>query len=446
MEKPMAQLLIAGAATADITPRDSQFLFGYPHVRRYSTGVHDPLLCSALYLSDGTTPLLLVANDVIFVSRDTASRVRDRIERETGVPAGNMMVTATHTHSGPMTADMLSSAADRAVPPTDRAYVRQVEDGIVEAALKARENARPARIGLTLADGSCVGTNRHDPAGPSDPEVPVLVVRAVEDQACIAVMVVCSMHPTVLHEDSTLVSGDFPAMARQYLQQHIVGSDCPVVYHTGPCANQSPRHVTQANTFAEATRLGHMLGQSIAGTIESISYVEAPRLSCVRGFVGLPPRVLPSVNEAQEQLDRSTRRLEMLRQSSADHSQLRTAECDWFGAEETLTLARAAETGHLAATVAAVMPAEIVVMRIGSWSFVAWPGETFVEFALAVKARQPSCYVISLANGELQGYIATEKALRERRYEALNALFAGPESGRLLVEKTLELLDGSKTS
>lgn len=160
----------------------------------------------------------------------------------------------------------------------------------------------------------------------------------------------------------------------------------------------------------------------------------------------MPPRVLPSVNEAQEQLDRSTRRLEMLRQSSADHSQLRTAECDWFGAEETLTLARAAETGHLAATVAAVMPAEIVVMRIGSWSFVAWPGETFVEFALAVKARQPSCYVISLANGELQGYIATEKALRERRYEALNALFAGPESGRLLVEKTLELLDGSKTS
>ena len=35
--------LHAGAAVADITPAGSQFLFGYPHVNRYSTGVNDPL-------------------------------------------------------------------------------------------------------------------------------------------------------------------------------------------------------------------------------------------------------------------------------------------------------------------------------------------------------------------------------------------------------------------
>ena len=75
----MAAALIAGAATADITPDDAQFLFGYPHVRRYSTGVHDPLLSSALFLSDGKTSLLWVANDVIYVSRQTARRVRGRI-------------------------------------------------------------------------------------------------------------------------------------------------------------------------------------------------------------------------------------------------------------------------------------------------------------------------------------------------------------------------------
>jgi len=119
---------------------------------------------------------------------------------------------------------------------------------------------------------------------------------------------------------------------------------------------------------------------------------------------------------------------------------VRTAECDWFGAEETLTLARAAATGRLDALIGSVMPAEIMVMRVGPWSFVSWPGEISVEFALEVKARQPDCYVVSLANGELQGYVVTEKAMREGRYEALNALFAGPESGRLLVEKTLELL------
>jgi len=432
-----------------------------------------------LYLSDGETSLLLIANDVIFVSRQTGGRVRERIARRIGIPAANMMITATHTHSGPMTVDMLSCEADPAVPETDLEYVRQLEDGMVEAALKAHENARPARIGLAVADGSCVGTNRHDPAGPSDPDVPVLIIRDVDDQSFVAVMVVCSMHPTVLHEDSTLVSGDFPAMARRYLQQHILGNDCPVVYHTGPCANQSPRHVTQANSFDEATRLGHELGRSIAGAVDTIDresladesvagvqplgcedklklglqpdkpnaawYTDDVSLGCVRRFVDLPRRVLPSIVEAQEQLNQAAKRLEMLRQSGADHSEVRTAECDWFGAEETLTLARAAVTGRLEAAIASVMPAEIMVMRVGPWSFVGWPGEISVEFALEVKARQPDCHVISLANGELQGYVVTEQAIRDGRYEALNALFAGPESGRLLVEKTLELLSGGGT-
>jgi hypothetical protein len=63
----MAPALNAGAATVDITPEDSQFLFGYPHVPRFSTGVHDPLLSCALYLDDGRTSLLFVANDVIYV-------------------------------------------------------------------------------------------------------------------------------------------------------------------------------------------------------------------------------------------------------------------------------------------------------------------------------------------------------------------------------------------
>ena len=87
------------------------------------------------------------------------------------------------------------------------------------------------------------------------------------------------------------------------------------------------------------------------------------------------------------------------------------------------------------------MPAEIMVMRIGPWRFVSWPGEVFVDFSLQVKARCPNCYVISLANGELQGYAATEEAVRQHWYEAMNSLFSSPEAGMVLVEKTLELLD-----
>ena len=104
--------LHAGAAVADITPTDAQFLFGYPHVNRYSTGVNDPLLSTALYLSDGATQAILVANDAIFVPRESAGRVRAAINAATGVPAAHIMLTATHTHSAPKTVEYLSNADD----------------------------------------------------------------------------------------------------------------------------------------------------------------------------------------------------------------------------------------------------------------------------------------------------------------------------------------------
>ena len=63
----MANIFKAGAAAIDITPKDSQFLCGYPHVERYSTGVHDPLICSALCLNDGKTEVLFIANDIVYV-------------------------------------------------------------------------------------------------------------------------------------------------------------------------------------------------------------------------------------------------------------------------------------------------------------------------------------------------------------------------------------------
>ena len=167
------------------------------------------------------------------------------------------------------------------------------------------------------------------------------------------------MHPTVLHEDSTLVSGDFPAMTRQYLQQHVLGPDCPILYHTGPCGNQSPRHVTRANTFDEAKRLGESLGQAVARALGEIAWHDAITLDCAARLVTLPVRVFPRPAGGAE-LDRAARRLAMLRQSQAPRAETRTAECAWFGAEESLALARAAAAGKVAATVAAVLPAEIM--------------------------------------------------------------------------------------
>lgn len=436
--------LQAGSAQIEITPKDSQFLFGYPHVERYSTGVHDKLWSSSLYLSDGKTDCLFIANDIIFVGKDNVANARKRINEQTGIAAENIMITATHTHSGPNTVDYISNNADPSVPKADQNYVQFMEDCIVESAVKAHKNARPAKLGLAIADDTGVGTNRRNPSGPADHNVPVLLVKNAETDANIACMLVCSMHPTVMHEDSTLISGDFPGLSRIYLQENVLGKDCAVLHHTGPAGNQSPRHVTKANTFEEADRLGKILGKAVEKAIGQIDFKDNVGLATkVKLIDDLPKKVFPSVAAAEKNLKNAIDKLEYLRTSNAPKQETRTAECDWFGAEETLTLSKAASDGVLKNAYKACLPAEIQVIKIGDWNFVGWQGENFIEFALAVKNNTDNSFVISLANGEMQGYVVTKEAAQEGGYEASNALFSY-QAGEIFVNKTLEALDELK--
>jgi hypothetical protein len=374
------------------------------------------------------------------LSKVSVARCRGEIEQRTGVPAKNILISVTHTHSGPKMLDPIATSADETVPATDPAVVRVIEDRIIECASLAAKDPKPAEAALAVADATGVGTNRRDPGGAKDLSVPVLVVRDAASQKPAAAMLVCCMHPTVLHEDSTMISGDFPALARQQLQKTILGDNCVVLYHTGPAGNQSPRHVTRANTFEEAQRLGGILADAAAKVFPSLNYLRNLPLRCQSADVTFPLRSFPSEADARAKLEHAKSHLHRLRESAAPRTQIRTAEVDWFGAEETLTLARAAGDGRLKQAADAAMPAEVQIISIGPWNFVAWPGEMFVEFGLAVKRQRPSTFVISYANGELQGYLVTREAAAEGGYESQNAIFKSPESGEVLVGKTLELL------
>ncbi len=433
-------MIKAGASQVKISPEDSQFLFGYPHVERYSTGIHDDLWSSALYISNGRDEVIFIANDIIFVSKEVAAQARNAIFEKTSVKPENIMITATHTHSGPHTVDYVSNASDSAVPAADQKYVNFMKEGIIKAGVEAYRSSQSAELGFGIADDTGVGTNRREPGGAADHEVPVLTAKNSETKEYIGCMLVCSMHPTVMHEDSKLVSGDFPGMSRIYLQENVFGKDCPVLHHTGPSGNQSPRHVTKANTFDEAKRLGEILAKAVEKCISRAEFSSEVDICCVSDLIDdLPAKEFPSVFEAQANLSASVEKLENLRNSSAPRQEVRTAECDWFGAEETLTLAKAAESGELEHARKKSLPAEIQVIKIGDYKFVGWPGEVFIEYALEVKDKCSDTFVISLANGELQGYIVTRRAADEGGYEASNALFSC-EAGSVLVERTLKLI------
>lgn len=432
--------LKAGAAFADITPEESHFLFGYPFVERTSVGTHDPLLSSALYLTDGKEQVLFISNDIIYVDKDIVSRIRQAIFEEKGVPVSNIMIAATHTHSGPVTVECVASENDSIVPKVDADYIKQMESQTVKAACQAVENAVLAEIAFVTGDATGVGTNRHDPSGPKDMDVPAMIARNRKNREYITAMLVCSMHPTILHEDSKLYSSDFPYYVREKLQQDLLGKDCPVIYFTGAAGNQSPRHVTRENTFEEARRIGTIVAGSVLSQLNgSTMYSSGPTIRSLHTGIDLPKRAFPSVEWAERHRCSVKERFEKLKNSTADPKETRTAEVDWFGAEELLFLAKKAHSDLLDKAYRNSLPAEIQIVRIGDWNFIAWPGEVFVEYALELKKLHKNVALITYANGELQGYITTKEAVDKGFYEAGDSFF-NYRSGEILIQETTNLI------
>ncbi len=439
-----ANFVAAGGASFDITPPNATFLYGYPHTPRLSTGILNPLLASALYLDNGSTAVLFIEVDLIWLPKYLVANARAQIAARTGVEPDHIMVTASHTHSGPVTLAMLSNAQDSIVPRPDPDYLAFAVMGIVGAAEKAVRSAEAAEVTVTSASCMTIGSNRLDPAGPRITEVPVLAARAAGDpDRWLGLMFINPVHPTVLHADSKLISGDFPAMCREFLQAQVLGMNCPVLCHLGAAGNQSPRYVIRDHSIAEARRLGDLLGAEIGRALVSAPFVRQLSLFSESTEIELPPRQMPSVEIASNALRAARERFAELQVSDAPFPAIRTAECAIFGAEETVALARASDSGELDAARESCLPAEIQAIGVGGQTFVGWPGEAFVEFAQRLRDRHPEAAVITLANGELQGYLVTAEAVQQRCYESGNAIFASPESGERLVAATLGLL--SKT-
>ncbi len=433
--------LKAGSAVEIITPQYSQFLYGYPYVERMSTGVHDDLTSSALYLSDGKRQVLFLSDELIYLSKESVANIREGISVKTGIPSSNIFVATTHTHSGPLTLDIVMSRRDKVVPPVDHAYVKYVEENTVKAGCKAFENAQDAEIAFLTGDATGVGTNRHDINGPKDMQLPTMLVRNLQHEY-IGCMLVCSMHPTALHEDSKLVTGDFPHFTRAKLQQDVLGAGCPVVYYTGTCGNQSPRHVTKANNFSEAQRLGEIVASSIISKIgEGVIFSDGLEIKAASECLALPKRKFPSLAAAQKHRDEAKALFETRKKSTtATPQEVRTAEVDWFGSEEALLLSELAEKGELDVVYDTCLPAEVMMVKVGDWKFVGWPGEVFVEFGLSLKSQVKDISLITYANGELQGYVVTQEAHEKGFYEAGNSFF-DPEAGYLMLEATKRLVE-----
>jgi hypothetical protein len=432
--------LRTGAAIIDVTPQKPMFLHGYPHVKRISQGIHDPLYASALIIDNGEMQIGFCAVDIIFISREITDRVREQVQASTGIPGQNLMVCASHTHSGPVIFSDIFY--DPVVPKADPEYISYLVGKLVQVYVEAFQNKKESKIYITAADGSGVGGNRRNKTDVADPDVPVVVFKETETDRIFALSTIYCMHPTVLHEDSNLYSADFPGYTREYINKEL-GEDVILLYHTGPSGNQSPRHFIKSNTFDEAKRLGFMLGERIMDCIQQLDdthFKDWVPISACQSRIVLPKKKFMSVDAAEKKAIFVKNKLKQMHLDKAPASEIRTVECDWFGAEENKQLAKMAASSEVEQIYQSVLPAEINVIDIDDNYFVFLPGELFVEYSLIIKENSPiRTFVAGLSNGVLAGYLVTEEAEQEGGYESSNSIFPA-KAGQVIVNEVLSIL------
>ena len=129
--------LKAGFARVDISPKEPMPLFGYGNNdKRLHETVLDGICTTCVAFQDDVTTVLLFTNDFGQAFEKVMDEAREKITARTGVPRENIMLSSTHTHSGP-------DCSCEVIPYTAK-YNEYATDGMAEAAEKALQDLAPA--------------------------------------------------------------------------------------------------------------------------------------------------------------------------------------------------------------------------------------------------------------------------------------------------------------
>lgn len=221
-----AEGLEVGFGKADITPEvgdDARpvFIAGYGQDRR-ATGVHDPIWSRAVVLRHGDQTIALVSVDLIGVQLELTEAARTRLEGFSYV-----LVGSTHNHEGPDVIGLWGPSP--VVSGVDRAYLKQVEDGIVASVRAAEAALAPAVASYGTAEDETLLADSREPIV-KDGVLRVLRFDPPEGGPPIGLLVQWNCHPENLGSQNTLITADFPeATVRTLEERH----QAPVAYFTG---------------------------------------------------------------------------------------------------------------------------------------------------------------------------------------------------------------------
>jgi hypothetical protein len=389
--------LRAGIAFRTVNPDPLLPLSGGvgPSVR--ATKREGDLTVRALVLEQGETRVAIVSADFLGFPSPLGNKVRAAIKE---IPAGNILIGATHTHSAP---DCYGFPDGKGGTGMDLKYVESVCAQMVEAIQEATAGLRPAR--LKIATGEAKGKIAYNYYAEQLYDPRCNVIQAVDSSGKpFATLVNYAIHPEVLGNDAGICSPDLigPLYERILAKGGGTGIFMNSAQGGMVTADNRLEGKREARTWAECQRIGTLLADEALRIIEDAPAQVSPKLYCV---------ARPLSFEVDSPLMRA-----LLKQLP--------------GAE--------AQGGNKVTT-------QLNLVNLGDAQILTIPGEALpnIGYYLKRKMRGQHNLLFGLTNDAF-GYILTKEDFDSfKRYSYISRTSLGERTGETLVNECLKLVGES---
>ena len=404
--KPMLQI---GYAEVNYTPRVGLDLVGNYRGDDYaSRGIHDSLYGKAI-VAEGSNGLktALLSVDICNIPVESVDMMRKYVASVSDIEAENILIHATHTHSGP------KSNLDA---PEAKLYLKKAADAI----LKADRNRAPAELSVGRTSEHRVSHNRRLKAidgtthmvwetfepgfiekalGEKDPEL--ITVSIEQNGTTTGTLVNFGCHPTTLTGNNWLYSADYPGYLSESVQK-VKGEDFGVLFLNAPSGNvtQVDYKVGFLDTYQECQRIGYLLG------VAALEAMKNSKPATGNGTIKISREEVPikKMTITEEQFEWAKKVMERVEKEGMP-------ELQPDGIPEELYAKWWVEMYEVQNEIDEL---EVMVIQIGEVAIVGLPGEIFNEFGIYIKENSPykNTLVVGLANGDYD-YFPTETSFEQ---------------------------------
>jgi hypothetical protein len=390
----------AGAASAKITPAAPMYLAGFGGRSAAAEGALHDLWVKVLALEDAHGALAaLITTDVCGVSRATYLRICARLKNRCGLQQSQVLLTYSHTHTGPALDECLQDYCDWDPPARARIkdYTRRFEATVVDCVAEAlaklapaslsagegqvafavnRRNNQEARIAEILARGEPL-------RGPVDHGVPVLAVKGADGRLAAAVFGY-ACHTSCLGLKQW--SGDYAGFAMLDLQQKFPRTQAMFFQGCGGDQGAMPRRTVELTE-----KYGRMLSDGVSRTLSGAMRPLAGSLRTASATIDLPFEKVATRDDLQQWGKRNKVYERWARRMLQDLDHGRTFAASW--------------------------PYTVQAWRLGDQLWITLAGEAVVDYSLKFKQKYGARTWVSGFAHELTAYIPSRRVWEEGGYE-----------------------------